>query len=247
MIDNETLPFEVINTKGSSALLIACDHAENLIPDSLSGLGLNPDYLRRHIAYDIGAKQVAIRLAEFFDATLLLASYSRLVIDLNRHLHDPSLIAEYSDGVEIPGNLNLTDEMRTHRINNYFHPYHNQYQDMVNSLISKHDRPIILAVHSFTPIMNGVVRPWEIGVLWDQDEVLAKQLIGNLSKVTGFNIGDNKPYHATDPHGYAQAIYSHECGVELALLEIRQDLISDSDGQIKITELVCQAVSPILN
>ncbi|WP_424948373.1 N-formylglutamate amidohydrolase [Candidatus Spongiihabitans sp.] len=247
MIDNQIRPFEAINANGSSALLIACDHADNLIPDEMAGLGLHPDYLRQHIAYDIGAKQVAMRLAEFFDAPLLLANYSRLVVDLNRHLHDPSLIAEYSDGVEIPGNLNLTDEMRARRINHYFHPYHNQYQDMVNNLIAKHNRPIILAVHSFTPIMNGLVRPWEMGVLWNQDEVLARQLIGSLSKVTGFNIGDNQPYHATDPHGYAQAIHSHERGVELALLEIRQDLIADSDGQIKITDLVCQAVAPILN
>lgn len=247
MIDNQTPPFEVINAKGSASLLIACDHAHNLIPDSLSGLGVNPDYLRRHIAYDIGAKQVAMKLAELLDAPLLLAKYSRLVIDLNRHLHDPSLIAECSDGVEIPGNLNLTAEMRADRINRYFHPYHNQYQDMVSNLISKHNRPIILAVHSFTPIMNGVARPWEMGVLWEQDEVLAKQLIVNLSKVTGFNIGDNKPYHATDPQGYAQARYSHEHGVELVLLEIRQDLITDCDGQTKITESVCQALSAILN
>lgn len=247
MLDNQPSPFEAINAKGSAPLLIACDHANNLIPESLSGLGLNADYLSQHIAYDIGAKQVAIKLADFFDAPLLLANYSRLVIDLNRHFHDPSLIAESSDGIEIPGNLNLSDEMRAERINNYFHPYHNQYQDMVSNLIAKHTRPIILSVHSFTPIMKGVARPWEMGVLWDEDEVLAKQLIANLSEVTGFNIGDNKPYHATNPQGYAQVLHSRERGVEFALLEIRQDLIADDQGQNKITELICQALSPILN
>lgn len=246
MLDNEIPPFEVINANGSSALLIACDHADNLIPDSLSGLGMKPAYLEQHIAYDIGARQVAMRLADFFDAPLLLARYSRLVVDLNRHLHDPSLIAECSDGIDIPGNLNLTNEMQARRINNYFHPYHNQYQVMVNNLVAKHNRPIILALHSFTPVMNGVHRPWEMGVLWNHDEVLAKQLIASLSKVTRFNIGDNKPYHATDPQGYAQTIHSHERGVELVLLEIRQDLIADSDGQIKISDLVCQAVSAIV-
>ena len=81
---------------------------------------------------------------------------------------------------------------------------------MVSHLIAQHQRPIVLSLHSFTPTMNGVVRPWEMGVLLDQDEVLAKQLIANLSKVTGFNIGDNKPYHATYPLGYAQVIHSHE-------------------------------------
>ena len=243
--DNDS-SFEVINAQGSSALLIACDHASNRIPESLSGLGLNADYLQQHIAVDIGARQVAILLAEFFDAPLLLANYSRLVIDLNRHLHEPSLIAERSDGVEIPGNLNLTEEMRNYRIDNYFHPYHHQYQDMVSHIIARHERPIILSIHSFTPTMNGLARPWEIGVLWDQDEVLAKQLIASLSAVTGFNIGDNKPYHATNPLGYAQIIHSHERGVELALLEIRQDLIADTAGQTKITQLIGAALSPIL-
>jgi predicted N-formylglutamate amidohydrolase len=239
-------PFEVINPTGSSSLLIACDHADNRIPGHLAGLGLDAEYLERHIAYDIGAMQVAKRLSDVFDAPLLLATCSRLVIDLNRHLHDPSSILEESDGVVIPGNLNLNDEMRNYRIERYFDPYHMQYQEMVTGQIAKHERPIILSVHSFTPTMNGRARPWEIGVLWDQDEVLAMQLIESLQKVTGFNIGDNKPYHATDPHGYAQVTHAHERGVEFALLEIRQDLISDSDGQAEISSLVYDAVAPIV-
>ena len=243
---DEFLPFKVINPGGSSSLLIACDHADNHIPDHLAGLGLDSDYLERHIAYDIGAMQVARRLADIFDAPLLLATCSRLVIDLNRHLHDPSSIVEESDGVIIPGNAGLDEEMRNFRIEKYFDPYHKQYQEMVTGQISNHPRPIILSVHSFTPTMNGRARPWEIGVLWDQDEVLAKQLIESLQKVTGFNIGDNKPYHATDPHGYAQVIHAHERGVEFALLEIRQDLILDCDGQEKISRFVYDAVAPIL-
>ena len=243
---DEFPPFEVINPAGSSSFLIACDHADNRIPDYLAGLGLDSEYRERHIAYDIGAVQVAKILAEVFDAPLLLATCSRLVIDLNRHLHDPSSIIEESDGVIIPGNLNLNDEMRNYRIEKHFDPYHKQYQEMVTEQISKHERPTILSVHSFTPTMNGRARPWEIGVLWDQDEILANQLIESLEKVTGFNIGNNKPYHATDPHGYAQVIHAHERGVEFALLEIRQDLISDCDGQEKISRLVYDSVAPIL-
>jgi predicted N-formylglutamate amidohydrolase len=243
---DEFPPFEVINPAGYSSLLIACDHADNRIPDHLAGLGLDSEYLERHIAYDIGAMQVAKRLSVIFDAPLLLATCSRLVIDLNRHLDDPSSIIEESDGVLIPGNLNLNDEMRNDRIENYFNPYHRQYQEMVTGQISKHQRPIILSVHSFTPTMNGRARPWEIGVLWDQDEVLAMQLIESLEKVTGFNIGNNKPYHATDPHGYAQVTHAHERGVEFALLEIRQDLISDCDGQEKMSALVHDSVAPIV-
>lgn len=249
MINENGLPdaFEVINAEGVAPLLIACDHAANLIPDSLFGLGVDAKYLQQHIAHDIGSKQVALLLAKLLDAPLLLAKYSRLVVDLNRHLNDPSLIPECSDGVAIPGNLNLSTEMRTHRISHYFQPYHQQYQHMAKAQIAKHSRPIILALHSFTPSMNGVARPWEMGVLWNQDEVLATQLMKNLAEVTDFNIGDNQPYHAAEPLGYAQSIYSNACGVELVMLEIRQDLIANCCGQTKIAKLAYKAVAPILN
>ncbi len=245
---NELTPaFEIINAQGKSPLLIACDHAANLIPPSLLNLGLDAQYWQQHIAYDIGARQVALRLSEFFDAPLLLAKYSRLLIDLNRHLDDPSLIPEISDGIVIPANNNLSAEQRKHRINHYFQPYHQQYQRLATAQIAQHSRPIILALHSFTPMMNGVARPWEVGVLWNQDAVLAKQLMKNLAEVSDFNIGDNQPYHAAKPLGYAQSIYSKARGIELVMLEIRQDLIANDSQQNNIAQLIGKAIANILN
>lgn len=247
MLDRqEPPPYRIINEQGSASLLIACDHAENVIPNSLNGLGLSAAHLRRHIAYDIGAKQVSLLLSELFDAPLLLSGYSRLVVDLNRHLDDPTLIVVESDGVPIPGNMNLTDEMINRRKETFFHSYHQQYQKMAGSLVSRCRRPVILSVHSFTPAMNGVNRPWEIGVLWDRNEGFAKRLIESLSTVTGFRIGENEPYPATDPEGYAQTVYGHEPGVEFALLEIRQDLVANQQGQRKISRLIHEALIPML-
>lgn len=247
MLDpQEPPPYRIINEQGSAPLIIACDHAENVIPNSLNGLGLSAAHLRRHIAYDIGAKQVSLLLSKLFDAPLLLAGYSRLVIDLNRHLHDPTLILEESDGIEIPGNMNLTSEMINQRKETFFHTYHQQYKKMTGTLVSRYERPVILSVHSFTPTMNGFHRPWEMGVLWDHNEVFAKQVIEGLSKVTGFQIGENEPYPATDPVGYAQTVYGHEPGVEFALLEIRQDLIANQQDQRKISQFIHEAFIPIL-
>ncbi len=247
MLDSQSAPFEVLNPDGTAPVLIACDHAGNHIPESLSGLELDACYLTRHIAWDIGARQVAARLAALFDAPCLLARYSRLVIDLNRHLHDPSLIAVASDGVEIPGNLNLTGQERSARIEKFFHPYHNQYREMVSLLKSRHQKPIILSVHSFTPRMNGKQRPWDFGVLWDEDEALARALIANLRKIPGRVTGENQPYHARHPRGYAQVVHARNRGVELALLEIRQDLIGDREGQAEIAGLIYAVLKPILS
>lgn len=57
-------------------MMIACDHAGNKIPNKLGSLGLAATLLEDHIAYDIGARQVAMILSKQFDAPLLLANYA---------------------------------------------------------------------------------------------------------------------------------------------------------------------------
>lgn len=247
LFENRLPPFEVINPAGSAPILLACDHAENRIPECLGNLGLQDEQLQTHIAYDIGARQVSIRLSELFDAPLILAGYSRLVIDLNRHLHDPTLIPGESDHVFISGNQGLDDMDKQQRIDQVFHPYHNQYSELVSALIEKHEKSIIFSVHSFTPSMDGVERPWDFGVLWDQDEVLAKRLIAAFSKLPGRTIGDNQPYHARHPQGYAQTVHARERDIEMVLLEIRQDLIACVADQMSVASLVYGVVQSVLS
>ncbi len=250
-LESEPPPFEVRNPEGSSPILIACDHAEIRIPKQLGNLGLNNDQLQMHIACDIGAKQVAIQLSRLFDAPLILSNYSRLVIDLNRHLDDPTLIADESDHIPVPGNQNLQDTDRQQRINQIFHPYHNQYSDLVTRMIEKHRTPIILSVHSFTPCMDGFSRPWHFGVLYEKDEALARRLLAAFAKLPNRVTGDNKPYDARIPQGYAQLVHARDRGVEMALIEIRQDLIACTRDQVDIANLVYEvtksAISEHLN
>ena len=246
LLENEPPAFKVLNSGGRAPLLIACDHAENRIPGSLGNLGLQDDYLQAHIAYDIGAKQVAIRLSELFDAPLILAEYSRLVIDLNRHLSDPTLIARESDHIVIEGNCGLTEGDKNARIEEIFQAYHNQYSEMVGKLIAMHEKPVIFSVHSFTPRMHGIDRPWHFGWLWDKDAELAKVLLEAFARLPGYTIGDNQPYHAKDPEGYAQSVHASQRGVELALLEIRQDLIAETKGQEEIANLIYQVMRPVI-
>ena len=227
-------------------MLVACDHAENRVPEALGDLGLAPEHFGQHIAYDIGAKQVALRLSAMFDAPLIRASYSRLVVDLNRHLDDPTLIPEISDGVPVPGNTGLGEQQRQQRLDEIFFSYHNAYRGMMDRLLDQHPQPIIVSVHSFTPSMNGYTRPWHYGVLYDNDETLAHQLIDNLGTDAHRPIGRNQPYAANAPRGYAQDIHARDRGVEMALIEIRQDLVEDEAGQAHAAEVIHDAVMPIL-
>ncbi|MGR3983789.1 MAG: N-formylglutamate amidohydrolase, partial [Gammaproteobacteria bacterium] len=143
---NETEPalFETRRLHARAPLIVCCDHAGRRIPGSLGGLGLPREALDLHIAHDIGARQVATLLAQQFHAPLLLANYSRLVIDLNRHLGDPALIPAESDGIVIPGNAGLSHAQRLRRIEQLFLPYHQCYREMVDALQSRAARPLII-------------------------------------------------------------------------------------------------------
>ena len=239
--------FEVINPNADAPLIVCCDHAGERIPEPLDNLGLERRFLDLHITYDIGARQVSTMLAHKLDAPLLLANYSRLVIDLNRHLDDPALIPESSDGVVIPGNVGLADDRRQQRIDEMFLPYHRCYGEMVDRLCRKFARPMIVAVHSFTPEIQGVKRPWDIGLLWEHHHDLAQSLAANLAKNEGLCIGHNQPYHACDPLGYALVAHAQAREVEMALIEIRQDLIEDHNGQAWAADTLYRALVPLLD
>ena len=244
---NDPALFDVINPRAGAPLIVCCDHAGRCIPESFGNLGLARECLDLHIACDIGARQVAMMLTRKFGAPLLLANYSRLVIDLNRHLDDPTLIPETSDGVVIPGNAGLSHEQRHRRIDQMFAPYHRYYGGMVDRLRAKFIKPIILAVHSFTPQIQGLRRPWDIGLLWEHHHDLARALADNLRKNDGLCIGLNQPYHALDPLGYAMVVHAQARGVEMALIEIRQDRITDPRGQQWAANLLHRAVAPLLD
>ncbi len=248
---DEVPPFTARNEGGTAPLMIICDHASNRLPRNLGGMGLDPALLGLHIAYDIGARQVAEILSKKFNAPLLLANYSRLVVDLNRHPGDPEMFMEVSDGHNIPGNQTLDSESLSVRMDSIFEPYHQKLESMLINLRQNFSQPMIVSVHSFTDIFQEVERPWSFGVLWDRDEDLAIKLLANLSELgrqcqPPLNIGDNQPYHANSPQGYAMVAHAEKNNTEMALIEIRQDLICQSDGQQWAAELLFEALNPLL-
>lgn len=239
--------YEIVNPSGPAPVLIACDHAQNRVPRALADLGLNERQLGLHIAYDIGAKEVALRLSGMFDAPLIMSGYSRLVVDMNRHLDDDSLIVEESDNIIVPGNRRLSQADREQRLDTFFHPYHAAYGKMVERLRARHESPFLISVHSFTPVFGGFRRPWDYGVLWDgSHERIARALLKGFSGMEGLVIGDNEPYCANEPRGYAQVVHAEQRGLEMAMLEIRQDLIDGADGQARAASVVYDVISPIV-
>ena len=170
---DEPTPFVVLNAEAITPVLLVCDHASNRFPHSLGTMGL--DYLDRvsHIALDIGANAVAEMLADNLGATAVLCQYSRLIVDCNRELIDDSAFLEHSDGIDVPGNQNLQSDEKERRASEIYWPYHNAIKDQIVRLKKNGIDPVVISIHSFTPIINGSDREWEIGVLWDKDIVTA--------------------------------------------------------------------------
>ena len=116
-------PVSIINESGTARLLLTGDHVSNAFPRSMNNLGLEDWVLGRHVAYDIGTHKLLNRLSQLLDAPAVLAGYSRLLVDLNRSLEDPSVMPEVSDFIPIPGNQNLNREQKALRVHSFYTPY----------------------------------------------------------------------------------------------------------------------------
>lgn len=227
-------PCEIIRGDQSCALLLICDHASNALPPGYGTLGLPSTEFHRHIAYDIGAAAVTRRLASHLGATAVLGRYSRLLIDLNRGQDDPTLVMKLSDGAIIPGNREADPfrdaEEFERRVAHYYLPYHRAIAGELSAIRARGQVPVILSVHSFTPVWRGTARPWHAAVLWDLDDRLARVLFDAFEREGGLTVGDNQPYP-----GYLRGdtLYQHGTahGFAHALIEIRQDLIAQAPGQ----------------
>jgi predicted N-formylglutamate amidohydrolase len=221
----------IVNAGGASPYLLLCEHASNHIPDAYAGLGLAERDLRRHIAWDIGAADLARGLSRRLDAPLVLSGYSRLMIDCNRPPGAPTSIPVRSEATDIPGNLDLDPDERAWRESAYFAPFHAAVTRLLDQRAAEGRRTIVVGVHSFTPVFLGVARPWPVGVLYGRAERFGRALIERLGAELGPDapVGDNEPYRIEpEEHDYTVPVHGDARGLDAALLELRQDVIASA-------------------
>ncbi|RIA45890.1 putative N-formylglutamate amidohydrolase [Hephaestia caeni] len=224
---------------GDADILLLCDHASNVVPEGIA-LGIAPELLDLHIAIDIGAEPLTRALAERLDAPAILATVSRLVIDLHREPDHPALIPTASDGHVIPGNA-VAD--RDERIDRFHRPYHEALARLIDTRAPK----LLASIHSFTPQLEngGTPRRWEAGILYNEDDRAAQVAIA-LLRAKHIEVGDNEPYsgrllNATlNRHGEAR-------GLPYLAIEVRNDLISDSAGVARWTEILTEIIAETRN
>ncbi len=236
-------PYTIHNESGKAPLLLVADHASPVIPSALHQLGLDAESLNRHITWDIGSANLARGLADLLDAPLILAGYSRLVIDLNRQVDDSTAIPAISDGTVIPGNEIVDEQQRSSRIAAFFQPYHAAISARLDHFHSNGIAPAFLSVHTCTPLLNQLQRPWHIGVMWDKDPRIAVPLLQQLNRMKGLCIGDNQPYSGRHPHDFTIDFHAERRGIAHVGIEVRQDLVSDAAGALKWAEILAAALA----
>ncbi len=243
---DEPAPFELHNEAGGAPVLLLCDHATRFVPRTLNNLGLSEAELSRHVAWDIGIAEVTRHLASRLDAPAVLSHFSRLVIDPNRALDDPTLIPQLSDGVIVPGNRDLMETARQVRLSTFHQAYHQAIGLKLDAMAARGPAPAIVSMHSFTPVMKGLERPWEVCVLWNRDARLPVPLMARL-RAQGLTVGDNVPYSGRDNHGYTLHIHAEPRGFANVLIEVRQDLIDTHHGAAEWADCLHGALASALS
>lgn len=217
--------------EGRGPFVVVCEHASNRLPRSLGTLGLRPEELERHIAWDPGGLAVAADLAERLDGDLVIQNYSRLAIDCNREPGLPDAIPQRSENTDIPHNAGLSGAARAARVDTFWRPFHSTLDELLERRLGARRPTIFVTIHTFTPVYRGTSRPWHIGIISGADRNLADPLLASLRRDATLVVGDNQPYSPADNVDYTIRRHGLDRRIPHVMIEIRNDLVADPAGQ----------------
>jgi len=217
---NDPSPFKVLNERSDYPVVLVCEHAGRAVPANLHSLGLDEDAFDLHIAWDIGAEALSRTLAKQLGATAILQPYSRLVIDCNRPTDAPDAMPEVSDHVEVPGNTGLSGEARRARIDEIFTPF----QQTIDEALDRGHVKAAFSIHSFTPEMDDLARPWDIAFLYRKDQETSHRLAAMIGEENhNLMIGFNQPYQISDLSDWFVPKHAEPRNLPHSLIEVRND------------------------
>jgi len=237
---------EVINPSGQGNFVLVCEHASRFIPVEFKNLGLERDVLNSHVAWDPGALGVAEHLSALLDAPLVAQRISRLIYDCNRPPQSASAMPEKSEIFDVPGNAGLSQSQRQLRIDQYYHPFRQTLSAGIDRHIAQILPPVLITIHSFTPVYFGVKRNLDIGILHDSDSRFADELLASLQQESHYIVARNQPYGPGD--GVTHTLVQHALprGLMNVMIEIRNNIIDTQPSQLKMAELLARHLTSVL-
>lgn len=174
------------------ALVISCEHAVDTVPELY--LPLFAPYkalLNSHRGIDFGALAIAEHFKEQIPCDFVQATSTRLLIDCNKAINHPRCFSE------VTKDLSSTEKQII--INGYYRPFREQVITHIKKHIAREFKVLHFSIHSFTPVLNNIVRNADIGLLYDpqrpSEKILARQWKVELKKLSPeYRIRMNYPY-----------------------------------------------------
>ncbi len=237
---------EVINAQGASDIVLVCEHASSFIPPEFHDLGLGPEARISHIAWDPGALEVVRAMSKVLDAALVAQRISRLVYDCNRPPEAAAAVPEVSEKYTVPGNTGLTPAQRRDRAERFYVPFRDTLASFIEARIAAGRPPVIVTVHTFTPVYLGVTRDVEIGILHDADDRLANAVLAAGAREPGYLVRPNDPYGPADGVTHTLIVQAMSRGLLNVMIEVRNDLVADEASQERIGRLLAGWITTAL-
>ena len=206
-------------------LILTCEHGGNRIPRRFAALFRDRKAeLGTHRGYDIGAARMAEIVARTLRAPLFVAEVSRLLVDLNRSPHNPRRFSEATRGLPAAEREGIARD--------YYEPHRRAVEGAVAEAIGRGRRVVHVGVHSFTPVLDGVVRRADVGFLYDprrrtEDELCSAWRDAIARAAPSLVVRRNYPYRGVSDgfttalrRSYGGPVYA---GVEVEVNQARLD------------------------
>ena len=224
-------PYKLLRRRSLSRLVITCEHASRALPAGPALDRASREMLRCHRGWDIGIWEIVREVSGRLGATAIGGRYSRLLADLNRSPSDSSLILPEVDGVRLPFNARMTPREAGRRVQRIHAPYHTEIDRQLARRAVAGVLPFLISFHSFTPYLNPRRRRFDVGVLYQDHQDLARALGRSLERC-GFSVRYNRPYSGLEGLIYAASRHGSNHRVPYLELEFNQRAL-DSKGNCR--------------
>jgi predicted N-formylglutamate amidohydrolase len=238
----EVFPPVIVNPQAAGRIVLVCEHASNRFPEHWGDLGLTQAQRQAHIAWDPGALGLAKALAQRLDAVLVHATVSRLIYDCNRAPDQAGAMPPRSEVYDVPGNAGLSAQARAARTAAVYVPFHDALHGVLMQRLALGLAPVVVTIHSFTPVYFGTPRAVEFGVIHDADPTLARAVLAGAQAQGKLRSALNEPYSAADDVTHTLRVQATPYGLANVMLEVRNDLIATPAAETAMADLL----SPVL-
>ncbi len=239
-------PFLTHDPRSIAPVVLTCEHATNRLPWKRK-LGPRLERtLTAHWGWDIGAWALTLDVARRLSTSALGGRWSRLVIDLNRRVDDPTLVRRSAGRIVLPWNDGIGVDEIERRVLAYHTPYHVEVDRLILRRLVRGVRPLLLAVHSFTPRLGGSRRSFDAGVLYEHHRGLAHRL-GRVLRDDGLSVRYNQPYSGMKGMMYTADRHGSHHRLACLEIEINQRLFERDNAVPRLGRAVARGARALLD